>query len=132
MRELQDHKINDFNTDCLSVACIDAPDDGIGGGVCHAYRISYDPDDNGYRRIHAVDFQRGPVAEVGVNGISQEALLAIVIDRLRHFQKGPFRCRENALALTKFEEGMQWLHARTRSRVAAGVEGTHGVREEEG
>jgi len=70
-------------------------------------------------------FQNGPINEVGVNGITQEVLLAIVADRLRSFQAGPFSCRENALALTKIEEAMHWLQQRTIRRMRAGVEGTH-------
>jgi hypothetical protein len=52
-------------------------------------------------------------------------LLAIVVDRMRDFQRGAYACRENAIALTKLEEAQHWLHARTRGRVARGVEGTH-------
>ncbi|ODT86711.1 MAG: hypothetical protein ABS78_15575 [Phenylobacterium sp. SCN 70-31] len=70
-------------------------------------------------------FQNGPIGEVGVNGLTHEALLAILVDRLRAFQAGPFSCRENALALTKLEEAQQWLGARTRARMVRGVEGTH-------
>lgn len=51
--------------------------------------------------------------ELGVNGVTMEALLAICIDRLECFQKGPYPCRENALALTKIEEALLWLHRRT-------------------
>ena len=72
-------------------------------------------------------FQNGPIGEFGVNGISNEALLAIVEDRLKGFQSGDYACRENALALTKLQEAMMWLHSRTRARVARGVEGTHQV-----
>jgi hypothetical protein len=68
-------------------------------------------------------FQNGPIAESGPNGISNEVLLAIVIDRLECFQKGQFACRENALALTKLQEAVHWLHHRTRERLARGVEG---------
>ena len=50
--------------------------------------------------LATVLFQDGPVAEVGVNGCHNEDLIAIVIDRLQHFQRGDFACRENALALT--------------------------------
>ena len=74
-----------------------------------------------------ITFQEGPIAEYGVNGISNEALLAIIEDRLAGFQAGPFACRENALALTKIQEAMHWLHHRTRERVTRGVEGTHSV-----
>lgn len=67
-------------------------------------------------------FQHGPVQD-GINGISNEVLLSILIDRIRGFQEGPLSCRENALAITKLEEAMHWLHARTRDRIARGVEG---------
>ena len=72
-------------------------------------------------------FQDGPIKESGVNGIMDENLLAIVIDRLRGFQEGPYKCRENALALTKLEESLMWLKERTRGREVRGVEGTHKV-----
>ena len=65
------------------------------------------------------------------NGISNEALIAIVLDRLRGFQGvarpdsgGNLPCRENALAITKLEEGLMWLHKRTRGRMERGVEAT--------
>jgi hypothetical protein len=60
-----------------------------------------------------------------VNGVSNEALLAIVEDRLQGFQSGPFACRENAVALTKLQESMMWLQKRTRERMARNVEGTN-------
>jgi hypothetical protein len=47
----------------------------------------------------------------------------ICIDRLRSFQSGDFKCRENALALTKLEEALHWLNHRTRDRQSRGVEG---------
>lgn len=74
-------------------------------------------------------FQNGPVKEngEGVNGITHEVLLAVVIDRLQGFQSGPYKNRENAVALTKLEEALMWLHKRTRDREARGVEGTHKV-----
>lgn len=54
-------------------------------------------------------------------------MLAIVADRLRSFQNGPYACRENAIALTKVEEAQQWLRSRTLARMRRGVEGTHTV-----
>ena len=59
------------------------------------------------------------------NYVPDEVVNAIVADRLRSFQAGPFSCRENALALTKIEEAMHWLHSRTLARMQRGVEGTH-------
>ncbi len=70
-----------------------------------------------------VAFQNGPIAEHGINGVTQEVLLAIVLDRLRSFQSGPFSSRENALAITKIEEGLHWLQQRTLDRMRRGVEG---------
>ena len=62
--------------------------------------------------------------EFGVNGISGEALLAIVEDRLIGFQSGGYACRENAVALTKVQEAIMWLQKRTLDRMRRGVEGT--------
>lgn len=70
-------------------------------------------------------FQNGPIKEEGVNGATQEVLMAIIEHRLESFQAGPFSCRENALALTKLQESKMWLFDRTLKRMQRGVEGTH-------
>lgn len=72
-----------------------------------------------------VKFQNGPIKETGVNGVMNEDLIAIVIDRMRGFQSGEYNCRDNALALTKLEEALMWLRNRTNEREARGVEGTN-------
>lgn len=72
-------------------------------------------------------FQEGPIKECGVNGVTGEDLINIVIDRLQHFQKSKFSCRENAFAIAKLEEALLWLRARTMDREKRGVEGTHRV-----
>jgi hypothetical protein len=96
--------------------------DGPGhGGACREYRIS----DEGGVLLAGIGFQNGPIQEAGANGITQEALLAVVIDRLRGFQSGPYACRENAIALTHCEDALMWLQKRTRDRMARGVEGTN-------
>lgn len=118
MREIHDHKVNPAN-DQLQILVHDEPG---AGGANHEYSIQLPQ--GGFFKI---GFQNGPIAEAGVNGVTQEALLAICIDRLRCFQKGPYSCRENALALTKLEEAQHWLHSRTRARMERGVEGTHKV-----
>ena len=75
------------------------------------------------RSFVRIQFQNGPINEAGINGISNEALLAILIDRARGFQSGPFSCRENSIALTHLEEALMWYQKRTRDRQARGVEG---------
>lgn len=119
MREITTHKINGCN-ESLQILVLDEPGSG---NACHKYGINLleYPGCSG----PIIQFQNGPIKEAGVNGITNEALVAIVIDRLQGFQKGTFACRENALALTKLEEAMHWLQHRTRERVAQGVEGTH-------
>uniref|UniRef100_A0A6M3J7T5 Putative structural protein n=1 Tax=viral metagenome TaxID=1070528 RepID=A0A6M3J7T5_9ZZZZ len=99
------------------------------GNACHEYKVTtVDGDQN--PPFGKISFQNGPIGEVGVNGLHQEDLLAIVIDRLQSFQKGDFRCRENAIALTKIEEAMLWLNKRTAERQKQGVEGTNVVHKE--
>ena len=77
-------------------------------------------DEAGYINIK---FQCGPVQEHGVNGTSIENVLDLLKIRLEGFQAGPFRCRTNALAITKIEEAIMWLEERTKQRVEQGVEG---------
>lgn len=71
-----------------------------------------------------VDFQEGPIKEVGVNGVNNEDLIAMVICRLEHFQQTDFSCRENAICITKLEEALLWLRKRTMARDKRGVKGT--------
>jgi len=75
--------------------------------------------------IGEIDFQEGPIKECGVNGVANEDLIAMVITRLEHFQATDFKCRENAVAITKLEEALMWLRKRTIGREKRGVEGTH-------
>lgn len=134
MRYIFDHGINIANQQ-LNVIALDEPG---AGGANHLYMIegfdtASNPSDpfvsrHGQPATHAtVLFQNGPVGEVGINGITNEALLAVVIDRLRGFQSGQYACRENALALTNLEQAMHWLHHRTRDRTVRGVESTNQV-----
>ena len=104
------------------VICMDEPG---AGGACHQYAV-FDADDTTTQvcPMANVNFQNGPIKEYGVNGCHNEDLIAIVIDRLQHFQRGDYSCRENALALTKLEEAMHWLNHRTAERQSRGVEGT--------
>lgn len=102
----------------ISITCDDR-DNEKGGNMSHHYKLEYaDGCEQG------VSFQQGPVAENGINGITNEALLAIVIDRLEGAQEGPYKSRYNALAITKIEEAVLWLSRRTLDRQARGVEGT--------
>jgi len=54
-------------------------------------------------------------------------VFAILIDRMRGFQSGPYACRENAIILTKLEECLLWTKARADGRAKRGVLG-HNIR----
>lgn len=131
MRKLTEHKVNPAN-DRLTIKVMDEPG---AGGAHHRYDIrGYDESANPSTPEHdeivpgvTILFQNGPIPEAGVNGVTHEALLAIVADRLRSFQAGPYSCKENACALTHIEEALHWLHSRTIKRMQRGVEGTHTV-----
>jgi hypothetical protein len=122
MREITSHKVNGLN-EALTIRVMDEP--GC-GGASHHYLISHQapqrPD--GETVGHDIFFQNGPIKEAGVNGISQEALLAIVADRLEGFQAGQFANPDNAEALTHVRMAIEILHRRTKERLARGVEGT--------
>lgn len=146
MRHIHDHKVNGLN-EAIEVIATDAPGPG---GANHVYDLAVyqnrEPADRwpgGVRRPEAsakIVFQNGPIGEAGFNGLSNEALLAVNIDRMRGFQykrnedgtfdfnsRGPYASRENAEALTHMENALMWLQKRTRDRMARGVEGTHKV-----
>lgn len=95
------------------------------GDACHKYQIeralSLMP--NGDSVLTKIDFQNGPIKEFGFIACHDEDLIAIVIDRLQHFQKGEFACYENNEALLKLEEALMWLRKRTMDRETRGVEG---------
>ena len=97
------------------------------GNANHKYQIIDVAPEIGQpvRVLGTVDFQNGPIKEFGVNGVMNEDLIAIVIDRMRGFQSGDYACRDNAIALTKLEEALMWLRNRTNEREARGVEGTN-------
>ena len=96
-------------------------DDPGAGGAHHRYVIEFPPYKPENRTL--IEFQNGPIAEVGQNGVTNEALLAIVIDRLECFQKGPFACQDNDCALHYAKWALGALKNRTCNRVERGVEG---------
>jgi len=134
MIHLTGHKVNACNDELQ----IEVVDERGAGFAHHRYDITgFDTAKNpsanapnGYKSTFQrsiILFQNGPIPESGVNGITQEALLAILAHRLSGFQSGPFACRENAIALTHIESALLWLQKRTNDRVLRGVEGTHQV-----
>jgi hypothetical protein len=73
-------------------------------------------------KAQVVEFQRGGVADNGVNGVTNEALLAILIHRTK-FLDSKFGCDENKRAIQHMEEALVNLEVRSARRIVRGVEG---------
>src|SRR2546429_812978 len=79
-----------------------------------------------------ITWQNGPLREPGhgfktPNGAFVETVIFAALQRIQSYQESKFKCHENAIAITKLEEALHWLHARTEAREARGVEGTWNV-----
>lgn len=74
--------------------------------------------------IETIHFQEGPIKENGVNGVCNEDLILMVVDRLESFQNSEYACEENAAAIECFMQGISHLRERTNKRIARGVVGT--------
>jgi hypothetical protein len=118
LRVLDAHKVNPVN-DGIVIGVMDGPGHG---GASHEYRITLPDGRNTF-----INFQNGPIKESGVNGLTHEVLLAILLDRLEGFQAGQYACWENADALIDLGRALKVLKSRTENRIARGVEGTHEV-----
>lgn len=70
----------------------------------------------------AIEFQQGNPAEHGVNGVTNEAVLAILLHRTK-FLNAKFPCPENENAIGHMEQALHYLEARTAARIDRGVEG---------
>jgi len=55
-----------------------------------------------------------------------EEMLRVSIERLQDLNSR-FACRENSIAITKMQEALMWLNARTADRESRGVEGKHQI-----
>jgi hypothetical protein len=121
MREILTHTGNLCN-DALQVHAIDEPAEG---GAHHTYLIRTPMDGVAHHYRVELKFQRGPIKTAGVNGLTHEALIAVLIDRLEGFQNGKYANAFNQGALDHLRGAQASLKARTAERTARGVEGTH-------
>lgn len=127
MREITEHVVPGDASPQLKIY---AEDKRGSGGANYRYVIvgfdsTHNPSgsDDDMHDILTILYQNGPIKEAGVNGVSNEALLAVVIDRLRSFQAGPFSSPLNEAALEAGLSMLGLLKSRTVDRIARGVEG---------
>lgn len=100
-----------------------------GGGMCIGGQRTEILDVDGHyysvltgKEYQMVKFQLGPVPANGVNGLTNEALLAILIHRTK-FLDAKFGCDENKRAISHMEEALVNFEVRTARRMVRGVEG---------
>lgn len=117
-RLITTHQVPGADTDLNSRITITVDDAPGPGGAHHDYTMLV-----GEMPI-PIYFQKGGVRDPNNEpGTSNEALLAIVRDRLECFQTGLFACESNAIALRAVCDAMEALASRTKERLARGVEG---------
>jgi len=96
---------------------VDEPDPECGAN--HEYEI------RSGETVHTrIQFQHGPIAKVGPNGVPDVLLARILQHRLQGFQSGPHASQYNDRSLTAIGEYIAAQEARTETRQAQGVEGT--------
>ena len=76
--------------------------------------------------VNTINFQLGPVPTHGVNGATNEAIIAVLLHRLK-FLDAKFACDENKRAIQHLEEALVNLEVRTARRMVRGVEGKEQV-----
>jgi hypothetical protein len=133
MRNLYTHIVDGDNNNKIGVSVLDEP--GSGGANHHyvidgfnlkknkSYTGPYDTTCVEHSTSTHIYFQNGGIPSASVNGITNEALLAIVIDRLECFQAGPFSSVDNSEALAYTRKALAHLQRRTQERISRGVEG---------
>lgn len=117
-----DHEVGFLNS-ALSIVAVGDPGPG---GAHFMYDIGVKTENLGDLPVAPIEyglkFQVGDPHET-INGISNEALLAILIHRMDGFQRGPFHCASNEMIRIHLKHALSIMHDRTRERMNRGVEG---------
>lgn len=103
----------------LAVIAMSGPDERVEGRDMSGHVYNVGPTADGYQ---LVQFQQGPVPANGVNGVTNETLLAILIDRTAKLNE-QFHCHENDVAIEHMRAALRSLEDRTAKRQQRGVEG---------
>lgn len=86
--------------------------------------LNFKPETDGTLLFQLVSFYEMKEDGSFENGTTLEEMLRVSIARLQSLN-AKFTCRENSIAITKIQEALMWLNARTADRQTRGVEGKH-------
>ena len=71
-----------------------------------------------------LQFQHGPRHEDGsVHGVTDAAVLAVIVDRYEGFQEGPYACSDNESVIAYLKLALSVMKQRADARAARGVLG---------
>jgi len=121
-REIVSHRTNRVN-ERLRVEALDEPGPG---GACCLYAVSWEGDgeaEGDARETGAVVLTFHAGADDRPNGVTNEALLAVVMDRLEGFESGRQASHEGTVAKGLVRRALEILRtAEQRRRAAAGTD----------
>ncbi len=128
MRLIFEHHDGHGLNDAITITCDEQ--DPNGGGASHAYRATIQVH-SGIPFVEAaaepvldIQFQHGPRHVEGSKpGVTEAVLYAILLDRLKAFQAGPFPHPENERQIAALEECLASTKRRADERAARGVLG---------
>jgi hypothetical protein len=109
----------------LNESILITADDLGPGGASHHYEFVMNPSGNFSVFAGGLQFQKGARnVEGSTPGVTEAAVLAVLIDRLEGFQAGPYACAENDEQLEHLRAALALTKARADRRAAAGTLGT--------
>lgn len=92
----------------------------------HSYDVLFNKENDPLITLAEIRFQNGPVSSCGVNGVTNEDLLVVLIHRTS-ILNDKFPCEENKVAIEHMQKALGAFNARTVNRIARNVEGKYEV-----